>query len=553
MQTPHLRHATGMYEKWMTYQRFKNGEQTFDVSNSRMQNDKSIGDNKEYLVTSKESSLVDMHFNRSVDEVQKLYGKGIPNQLVSHLRSLEFFNKKDILPYKNISWSINSNTDDDDLSSKTNTNWTSYMYYNPFVTKNSDLDMYVNNSSLEVSIDVNTKLDSGNLNSSIPVDMDLKNKMEELVNLYKIVVPVLLTACFLSFVFNLIMVCSVRSLRRKLSPTICLSLSLAMANAYASLVVGLGLIINSLLPIVFNYKIGPFGFCFVLALEAFRLGGLVVSVLHLLALAVNHYIGILRPLHYAHIVTRETTIAAIVSLWILPVVFFLVYFASIPNDGFQSYQCSSYNFLLYSPFRITTSVMFFFPLVLMTLMYSHMFVVIRQHQKGLLQCPSTRALHRNVKAVITTLLILGTYILGWMPAVLFFVLTCLDCTVPFKDIPLDVRVPVSIFINAMIVAKSFMDPVVYVVRMPEIKSALKTILYTRCGYYQGYPTPSHSRSDTRRLTLISSRRRSKLSLSPSVADPKGKQVSPNGKHCPLLARNGAICKRSSGICETVLL
>lgn len=38
-----------------------------------------------------------------------------------------------------------------------------------------------------------------------------------------------------------------------------------------------------------------------LALEAVRLGAVIVTVVHLLALAINHYIGIARPLHYAGI------------------------------------------------------------------------------------------------------------------------------------------------------------------------------------------------------------------------------------------------------------
>ncbi|XP_035233466.1 adrenocorticotropic hormone receptor-like [Stegodyphus dumicola] len=374
-----------------------------------------------------------------------------------------------------------------------------------FLQNSSELEIQL----LEVQKEL-VALQETNFTTVTPSTVDVTATRNEIVDLYRIVVPILLTACLLSFIFNLLIVYSVRWVRRKLSPTICLSLSLALADAYASLVIGLGLIINSLLPIVYGVDLGPFSLCFILSLEAFRLGGLVVAVLHLLVLAMNHYIGILRPLHYAHIVTRETTMLAIVITWVFPVVFFLVYFSSVPNDGFQSEYCASYNFLLYSPFRVTTSVMFFCPLLLMSIMYCHMFFVVRQHQQGLLQCPSSRSLHKNVKAIITTLLILGTYILGWMPAVLFFVLTCLNCAVPFIQIPLSVRVPVGIFINSMIVAKSFVDPIIYVVRMPEIKCAMKNIWNTRCGRLTEYATPSHSRTDTRRLTFLTSRRKSRM-------------------------------------------
>jgi len=38
-----------------------------------------------------------------------------------------------------------------------------------------------------------------------------------------------------------------------------------------------------------------------LTLEAVRLSSVIVTVVHLLALAVNHYVGIVKPLHYAGI------------------------------------------------------------------------------------------------------------------------------------------------------------------------------------------------------------------------------------------------------------
>ncbi|XP_054720417.1 adrenocorticotropic hormone receptor-like [Uloborus diversus] len=334
---------------------------------------------------------------------------------------------------------------------------------------------------------------------------------EDVKELYKTVVPVMLIGCCLSMIFNLFLVFSVRWVRR-VSPTLCLSLSLAVADAYASLVIGLGLIVNSLLPTVYGLTLGLYNLCYILVLEAFRLGGVVIIVLHLLALAINHYIGILRPLHYHAIVTRRTAMIAIVIMWLLPVAFFMTYFSLVPDDGFQSIYCSRYDFLLRVPFRVTTSVLFFVPLLLMSAMYAHMFVVVRRHQNGLVQCPSSRQLHKNVKAIITTLLILGTYILGWMPGVIFFVLTCLDCPIPFPQIPIPTRVPVLIFINSMIVAKSFVDPIIYVIRMPEIKSAVSMIWKTRCGFDSSVATdiPLHSRTDVNRLTFQLASRKAKF-------------------------------------------
>ncbi|GFS59747.1 g_PROTEIN_RECEP_F1_2 domain-containing protein [Nephila pilipes] len=333
----------------------------------------------------------------------------------------------------------------------------------------------------------------------------------DLRELYRIAVPVMLTVCILSLVFNMIILLSVKWVRKSLSPTLLLSLSLAVADAYASLVIGVGLVVNSLLPIVYGVDMGPFSNCYVLVLEAFRLGGMVVTVFHLLALAINHYIGILRPLHYAATVTRGTVAWAIACMWIFPVVFFLAYFSLVPNDGFRSSFCSSYDFLLRIPFRITVSTLFFVPLILMSVFYIHMFVMVKRHQLGVLQLQTGRQLHKNVKAVITTLLILGTYVIGWMPAVLFFVLTCLDCPIPVTQIQLWVRVHVAIFINSMIVVKSFLDPIIYVARMPEIKGALAAMFRTRCGAVADDVVNHHIhyKSEMNRLTFLEASKRSK--------------------------------------------
>ncbi|GIY79411.1 g_PROTEIN_RECEP_F1_2 domain-containing protein [Caerostris darwini] len=379
-------------------------------------------------------------------------------------------------------------------------------------------DLLLNNATLQLNIQVLATEESDkdsfgdNVTSTLPPVVSVLSEEENEVKiLYQTVVPVMLTACFLSMIFNLVIVFSVRWVRR-LSPTLYLSLSLSVADAYASLVIGIGLVINSLLPTVYGMNLGLFNNCYILVLEAFRLGGIVIIVFHLLALAINHYIGILKPLHYAATVTRRTAVFAIIGMWVVPVLFFLMYFSLVPNDGFQSQYCSRVDFLLHVPFRVTTSVLFFVPLILMSGMYTHMFILVQKHQRGLLQSPSSRQLHKNVKATITTLLILGTYILGWMPAVLYFVLTCLDCPVPYPEIPLWVRIPTGIFINSMIVLKSFVDPIIYVVRMPEIKTAMGAIWRTRCGIHTPLTTdiPLNSRSDVHRVTFNVISRRAKV-------------------------------------------
>lgn len=331
----------------------------------------------------------------------------------------------------------------------------------------------------------------------------------EIAELYRVVIPILLSACLLSFLSNLLIVYSARWIRRRrLSPNLILSLSLAGADAFASLILGLGLVLNSLLPIALGVQLGPGSRCLVLALEALRLGSLVSTALHLLALAANHHVGIAKPLHYVRIVTRRTILVSAAATWVCPIAFFFIYFSSVPDDGFQSPGCSRFDFLQYSPFRTTVSVMFFVPLAAMTAIYVHIFAIVRRHQPQN-NSSSGRRLRRNVKAAVTTLLILGAYILGWMPAVLYFALTCLDCLSPFPNIPIEVRVPVGVFANAMMTARCLADPVLYLIRMPEVRDALREM----CGVHVpstngGSPSSlQNTRTDVRRLTLLTSQRK----------------------------------------------
>lgn len=47
---------------------------------------------------------------------------------------------------------------------------------------------------------------------------------------------------------------------------------------------------------------------------------------------------------------------------------------------------------------------------------------------------SSQALRKNVKAALTTVLILGTYIIGWMPATLFNIIACEDCIIDLNQV-----------------------------------------------------------------------------------------------------------------------
>lgn len=85
---------------------------------------------------------------------------------------------------------------------------------------------------------------------------------------YTMAVPVMGIFCLLTVVVNLVIVVSAKWCRKPMSPTLYFSISLALADAYFTLLVGIGLILNSFLPNV--YKIYLTSDCFNLMFEVFR-------------------------------------------------------------------------------------------------------------------------------------------------------------------------------------------------------------------------------------------------------------------------------------------
>jgi hypothetical protein len=87
---------------------------------------------------------------------------------------------------------------------------------------------------------------------------------------------------------------------------------------------------------------------------------------------------------------------------------------------------------------------------------------------------------RNVKAIYTTLFILGSYIIGWMPAVLSYLLFCEDCLFHFTTLDMFVMFFIYTAVNLLVIFKTLLNPIIYAARMHEIKMAIPRMQATLC-------------------------------------------------------------------------
>ncbi|XP_015608084.1 trace amine-associated receptor 8a [Cephus cinctus] len=328
--------------------------------------------------------------------------------------------------------------------------------------------------------------------SSVPDEAKVDETTRKL---YLYCTPPLIFLCILSVAINLRILLSVHWIRRPLSPTLHISLSLAAADAFSGIALAVGLIMNSFIPIALGHTLSGVQ-CFLMGLEAVRLGSIIITVAHLMALAVNHYLGILRPLHYLSIMTHRNTTFLIVLLWILPLSFFLAYFSLVENEGFQSKGCLQTSFLLHKKFRLMFSSLFFCPFIVMVCIYTHIFHIVRKHQASRLRFSRAGSLHRgtngvqqnssqqmarSVKAIHTTLYILGSYVVGWMPGTILYTLVCKDCLLDLSGLTKNGIFFVICAVNLLIILKTIVNPIIYAARMQEIKVATRRMRGWFCG------------------------------------------------------------------------
>ncbi|XP_015787187.1 adenosine receptor A2a-like [Tetranychus urticae] len=308
---------------------------------------------------------------------------------------------------------------------------------------------------------------------------------------YKIFCPCLLVAGLISILLNGLLVFVRNTRRLRTSPMLILSLNLATTDGIASFFTFIG-ILNIYLGVVFDIRVHT---CWVLILEVLRLSSFFASVLHLLALTWLHYQAITNPLQHRtqSVFQNPKAVHGLsASCWIISLTFFTGYFWSIPCQGFRARNCP-HLFLYFWKFRFTILICFSTPLFLMFLAYCRIF-----HELFF-----TSNIHRSLKrfdgasiststgtssritgdnrsqyrrTTVTSLIIVGTYLICWMPNIIWLALSCTDgCPYPLSRQPPNVRMVLGFITNSLVVIKAIVDPFIYSYRMKEVKYAIKSV------------------------------------------------------------------------------
>uniref|UniRef100_A0A3Q2PEZ5 G-protein coupled receptors family 1 profile domain-containing protein n=1 Tax=Fundulus heteroclitus TaxID=8078 RepID=A0A3Q2PEZ5_FUNHE len=264
---------------------------------------------------------------------------------------------------------------------------------------------------------------------------------------------------------NMLVVLALWKTKSIQQPTFCLIMSLAVADFMVGFVaIPLAVLVDGRLETSFHTCL--FISCVVILLT-------LVSVLCLMAIAVDRYLRVYTPLRYKRIVTWRHAYSVAATCWLaaVPLSFtpMLGWHQDPPDSVNSTFVCQfvgviPMSYLVYFSFFLCNLT----PLLVMTLLYGYVFCYIRGNLKDKpgngAQNQSQKYLQKEKQLASSLSLVLALFALSWLP------IHIMNVIVYFKRPAI---VPNEAFYVGILLshANSAVNPVVYAFKMRKIKTA----------------------------------------------------------------------------------
>ncbi|CAD6193298.1 unnamed protein product [Caenorhabditis auriculariae] len=279
-----------------------------------------------------------------------------------------------------------------------------------------------------------------------------------------------------ALIVNLYLLICSRYLRRPIGVNLRLCVSLTASDALCAVFYILTFLVN----VFFRGYVSD---CISLLLEVCKLSTFTASVFTLLALALNHYVGIVYPLQ-RNAITPKTVKSAIIIAYLIPLSAYLALFVIFPgglraNPGFSIVSldgCRDTTIYRNSVFRCTLVAPFIFFVILISFLYLHILCHMRHIAKDPLLKTNNKSKRTNRKLLVTLMLLAGSACVGWLPTSLNFVMPII---LPMSN---QARIYAGFISQTLHVGKLLADAFIYASRLVEIRYAMWMFNSNFCSY-----------------------------------------------------------------------
>ena len=207
-----------------------------------------------------------------------------------------------------------------------------------------------------------------------------------------------------------------------------------------------------------------------------------ISLLNLFAMALDHYIAIMRPLHYINIMNRFRGNLLIFLLWAAAIIggfsnFFTGFSNSESTSDIMNFceKIFSADFQAeYLPVAVT-----FFVLVMVLYIYIRIYLQVKSMAANV--APFENDNMHNRKALWTTLVIIGTFVICWLPYMIFQIVMVIQIHVDSESVTklFGIFLKANKYLYALLLVNCIFDPIIYAVRLKDVQKGYIRLL-SRC-------------------------------------------------------------------------
>ena len=323
---------------------------------------------------------------------------------------------------------------------------------------------------------------------------------------------ILLLLCFAGLFANILSIAATLHIPHGQTAHSKLIINLAVSDVCIILTVLLQVLEKILSPL------HPHEFCIENASQGFLHFALTATLINLLAMAIDHYVAILNPMHYHEIMSHFRANLMIFLIWIISVIGGLLDFivGAIIDDKSDADFC----------LKVYTDK-FESQILLLCLILLELFVLIYLYLRIFLEVKKLLArgqamhqddLHSN-KAIITTLLIIGTFMICWVPNSLYQI----TMYVWFHVDPVSLRMDLNTYVLIhtilwiLMLSNSLCDPIIYALRLRDIQRGYNRMLKKLCKMekYGFEESRVHSRRHTGKVYMSETDLNEQFAVSPN--------------------------------------